>query len=307
MDGGGSTITAGNPSIGSTEVSGVNSTLELMFSMLRTSHGGDYTCVATISIPYINTNVNQETSESVIVQSESLQSSPVQYYSIHVVAVSVPPPTLNVASSDLPAYNGTVFSLTGRAMLHAAVDTGVIITGRWSRMDTELSSTVQSEPPYSTVQRFNLSGSDGGEYVYTVSVTPSDTTFIRPISAGQTYSVDVVPYPPLNIVSTTESGRCVADPTATLRGDVTLLDNTVPGSIVEYTWTGPDGNPTGGNQNMLQVEVIDANVGNYILTVCLDIPASDIANHCYSTMYSVSVTGTSMSPACLSCADLPSL
>ena len=71
MDGGGSTITAGNPSTGSTGVNGVESTLDLMFSMLRTSHGGNYTCIATISIPDINVNVEEDMSESVIVQSES--------------------------------------------------------------------------------------------------------------------------------------------------------------------------------------------------------------------------------------------
>ena len=72
MDDDGSIITAGNP-LGSTDVTGVESTLDLMFSMLRTSHGGNYTCIATISIPDINTNVEEDMSESVIVQSESLQ------------------------------------------------------------------------------------------------------------------------------------------------------------------------------------------------------------------------------------------
>ena len=75
IDDDGSTITVGNPSTGSTEVNGVESRLDLMFSMLRTSHSGNYTCIATISIPYINTNVEEDMSESVIVQSKSLQST----------------------------------------------------------------------------------------------------------------------------------------------------------------------------------------------------------------------------------------
>ena len=38
-------------------VSGGNTTLNLTFSPLLTSHGGHYTCVATISIPQISLNI----------------------------------------------------------------------------------------------------------------------------------------------------------------------------------------------------------------------------------------------------------
>ena len=202
---------------------------------------------------------------------------------------------LTVTSSDLPAYNGTVLSLTGRAMLHAALDTDVIVTGSWSRMNTEFSSTMQSEPPCSTVQHFNLSGSDGGEYVYFVTVRPSNPTFIRPISASQTYTLQIQPYPPLEIIIMAESAECMVDRTAMLRGSVSLLDGTIPASTLTYTWMDPRGqliSPTAEDRSAIEVEVVASNVGEYTLTVCLDIPASGIANHCSSAKYPVSIQGT---------------
>ena len=60
-------------------VSGGNSTLNLTFNPLLTSHGGQYTCVATISILQLSLNVTNSSAVTVSVQSEFDKSS-MSYY-----------------------------------------------------------------------------------------------------------------------------------------------------------------------------------------------------------------------------------
>ena len=50
-------------------VSGGNTTLNLTFYPLLTSHGGQYTCVATISLPQLSLNVTNSSAVNVLVQS----------------------------------------------------------------------------------------------------------------------------------------------------------------------------------------------------------------------------------------------
>ena len=51
--------------------SGSESTLDLKFSPLRTSHGGQYTCRATINVPLINiSDLSNSSCQDVIVQSK---------------------------------------------------------------------------------------------------------------------------------------------------------------------------------------------------------------------------------------------
>ena len=60
-------------------VSGGNSTLNLTFNPLLTSHGGQYTCDATISVPQLSLNVTNSSAVTVSVQSEFDKSS-MSYY-----------------------------------------------------------------------------------------------------------------------------------------------------------------------------------------------------------------------------------
>ena len=60
-------------------VSGGNSTLNLTFNPLLTSHGGQYTCVATISVPQLSLNITNSSAVTVSVQSEFDKSS-MSYY-----------------------------------------------------------------------------------------------------------------------------------------------------------------------------------------------------------------------------------
>ena len=51
-------------------VSGGNSTLNLTFNPLLTSHGGQYTCVATISVPQLSLDIINSSAVTVSIQSE---------------------------------------------------------------------------------------------------------------------------------------------------------------------------------------------------------------------------------------------
>ena len=60
-------------------VSGGHSTLNLTFNPLLTSHGGQYTCVATISVPQLSLNITNSSAVTVSVQSEFDKNS-MSYY-----------------------------------------------------------------------------------------------------------------------------------------------------------------------------------------------------------------------------------
>ena len=64
---GGNSITVGPP-----VTTGTNTTLTLTFNPLHTSHGGRYTCRATVNIPAIS-SVNSSEVSDVLVQSKSFE------------------------------------------------------------------------------------------------------------------------------------------------------------------------------------------------------------------------------------------
>ena len=76
--GGGVLVNGTNTTLTRT-VSGGNSTLNLTFNPLLTSHGGQYTCDATISVPQLSLNITNSSAVTVSVQSEFDKSS-MSYY-----------------------------------------------------------------------------------------------------------------------------------------------------------------------------------------------------------------------------------
>ena len=62
--------TGGSITVGSPETSGNTTTLTLTFNPLQTSHGGEYTCRAKITIEDISVDVTSSDSFNVIVQSK---------------------------------------------------------------------------------------------------------------------------------------------------------------------------------------------------------------------------------------------
>ena len=71
----GSIVGSGNPSTGSDPlVPGTISTHSIYFTPLQTSHGGQYTCEASITIPSLPLSLNTSATSLVLVQSKFILS-----------------------------------------------------------------------------------------------------------------------------------------------------------------------------------------------------------------------------------------
>ena len=199
-----------------------------------------------------------------------------------------------------------MLSLQGTAQLHPSVDTNVTVTGSWRRQDLSPFTTIThtQAPLYSTTLTFDPlrnESADGGSYVYTVSVIPAQVApFIVSSMADENYTLTVQPYPDLVIKDSLRSGVCKVDEAATLMGNVTLLPNTATNHTLSYTWTNPAGQPiTSSNddyvvtEGSLRVENLanQSNMGNFSLRICLDVPATDVVDHCISTFFTLSTDG----------------
>ena len=181
------------------------------------------------------------------------------------------------------------------------------VTGSWRRQDLSPFATIThitQAPLYSTTLTFDPlrnESADGGSYVYTVSVTPAQSTsFIIHNMADENYTLTVQPYPDLVINDSLQSGVCKVDEAATLMGNVTLLPNTATNHTLSYTWTNPADQPITSsngdyivNEGSLRVENLanQNNMGNFSLRICLDVPATDIVGHCSSTSFTLSSDG----------------
>ena len=222
----------------------------------------------------------------------------------------VPPSTLNILSESHLPINGTMVSLQGTARLHPSVDTNVTVTGSWRRQDLSPFTTITHAQVslYSTTLTFDPlrnESADGGSYMYDVSVTPAQSTpFIMSSMDDENYTLTVQPYPDLMIIDSLRSGVCMQDEAATLMGNVTLLPNTATSHTLSYTWTNPAGQritSSNGDYNVtegsLRVKNLRNNMGNFNLSICLDVPGTDIVGHCSSTSFTLSTDGQTCSLA----------
>ena len=155
----------------------------LTFAPLHTTHGGIFTCQATINIPRVNiTEKRGSIDESVTVQSEYylllamiIDISLMEFSGLHTPLV--PPPAVVVSSNYVP-YDSTTFNLTGDITLDPAVDIPVIAVGLWRDENgvTLHTNVVTALPPssYSSVLMFvPLSSVSSGSYTLTYSVEPA--------------------------------------------------------------------------------------------------------------------------------------
>lgn len=151
----------------------------LTFAPLHTTHGGIYTCQATINISRVNsTEKRGSIDQSVIVQSKFLLLSVISLLIVwSIYTPSVPPPSVVVSSSHVP-FNGTIFNLTGDITLEPAVDISVTAVGVWRDGNGVMLHTnvVTALPPssYLSVLMFvPLSSVSSGNYSLTYTVEPA--------------------------------------------------------------------------------------------------------------------------------------
>ena len=219
---------------------------------------------------------------------------------------AVPPPTLSIEFLDDAAVQGTVVHLQATATLNPAVNSPLTVVGEWSRQDMAnlpqsifISDTSQTSP-YSHTLTFNPlrdNSDDGGVYVYMLTVSPRDSTYIESASTNRSIMIEVQEYPPLKIIRNVTTSVCGEQEQTSLFGNVSLLPNTALNSLT-YSWTDPHGQPistsTGGisvNKDNLILRNLTLKIGTYTLKICLTVTDSGLSYHCSSAPYSLSTTG----------------
>ncbi len=212
---------------------------------------------------------------------------------------------MNVELLDDLAISGTVVHLMGTSLVDSVVDTDLIVSGSWSRLDSSdlsnlstLSDTNQVSP-YGTTLTFNplrIASKDEGHYVYTVSISSQDSDFISSVSTSAIYSLSVQPYPELVIIDSIISGVCMSSETIILMGSVTLLPHTAVYTL-SYSWVEPanliatsDLLLSDGNLTVINFR---DKTGIYTLTICLDVPGSCMTEHCSIASYLLTTDGES--------------
>ena len=112
-------------------VSGGNSTLNLTFNPLLTSHGGQYTCVATISVPQLSLNITNSSAVTVSVQSEFNNVTFKCYHECNIFTVPVPNVTLSPVPLGSSVYTGTSNSISCAFTVPSVVDSPVMLKTLW--------------------------------------------------------------------------------------------------------------------------------------------------------------------------------
>ena len=112
-------------------VSGGNSSLNLTFNPLLTSHGGQYTCVATISVPQLSLNITNSSSVTVSVQSEFNNVTFKCYHECNIFTVPVPSVTLSPVPLGSSVYTGTSISMSCAFTVQSVVDSPVMLNILW--------------------------------------------------------------------------------------------------------------------------------------------------------------------------------
>ncbi|KAL5486487.1 hypothetical protein EMCRGX_G018974 [Ephydatia muelleri] len=240
-------VAVGNStSFASGVVSANTTTLTLQFNPLYTSNGGQYSCIANISLPVI-----------------SITSLYTRSYSN--VTVQVPPPTVTLTSTPITTsyYAGTPLNLTCTVQLIPQVDTNVIFNSLWTGPGGQISSGVgrvslSSGVNQTTVQFYPLNTTDTGVYNCSVSVSASGQqyvdTSIAVSSSITSITVKALPAPQVTI---TPSGSSTAGSPYNLTCTVMVVNGLVVVPLVMWFKNGV--NVAVGNSISFASGVVSAN------------------------------------------------
>ena len=189
--------------------------VSVTYSPLRTSHGGEYRCVADVTMPQASLSITSSSALNITVQSEPPQ--------LHLTTVTnptppsppVPPPTLTITGSpvDEGFHTGLNLTFTGRAEFNPAVDTPLDVRGVWSK--TNPSSDLTADDRVTIMDpELVRQGGPGSGVVYESTLTVDTLDVPRGDSGDYTLSLDIssVPFNTGTNISTTRS--------TTLRGEV---------------------------------------------------------------------------------------
>ena len=164
----------------------------LTFNLLRTSNGGQYTCLSTLSSPLNSTAVSVM---NIIVQSKHINAEHLILQSTSLP--TVPPPTVTITSTPITTsyYAGTPLNLSCTVQLLPQVDTPVNVTAVWYRggpsnitvdnYTTISPLSITSSSSHVTTLTFNpLGTADSGWYYCNASVQPGAPYIISGVGGG---------------------------------------------------------------------------------------------------------------------------
>ena len=184
MKDGGALVNGTNTTLTRT-VSGGNSTLNLTFNPLLTSHGGQYTCVATISVPQLSLSVTKSSAVTVSVQGEFNNVTFKCYHECNIFTVPVPSVTLSPVPFGSSVYTGTSISMSCAFTVPSVVDSPVMLNTLWIgpqgpiyNGNRTMTIITQSMMVYNATLQINPSNtSDTGIY-WCVGNTSSNSSYI---------------------------------------------------------------------------------------------------------------------------------
>ena len=181
-------------------------TRNLFFDIGKTSDAGNYTCVATVDVTYVqssNFTLQSNDSQQIIIQGKIamiLYSSDYYYF----VVFPVPSPQLNITVSPSTSllYETTAINLTCLAILNAdVVNTAVTVSSVWTgpsgvQLNSSSHITVMDmlqSPPYTSVLVFNpVDDVDSGEYQCNMTVSQNNNnTAILPSMNSSNITIEI--------------------------------------------------------------------------------------------------------------------
>ena len=148
-------------------VSGGNSTLNLTFNRLLTSHGGQYTCVATISVPQLSRNITNSSAVTVSVKSEFNNVTFQCYHECNIFTVPVPNVTLSPVPLSSSVYTGTSISISCAFTVPSVVDSPVMLKTLWIG---------PQGPIYNGYRTMTTITQSMRMYIATLQINPSNTS-----------------------------------------------------------------------------------------------------------------------------------
>ena len=287
-------------------VSGGNSTLNLTFNPLLTSHGGQYTCVATISVPQLSLNITNSSAVTVSVQSEFNNVTFKCNHECNIFTVPVPIVTLSPVPLGSSVYTGTSISMSCAFTVPSVVDSPVMLNTLWIGPQGPIYRTMpiitQSMMVYNATLQINPSNtSDTGIYWCVGNISSNSSYIVTSSNASANTSLTVQgenrkynsthvnhslssPALPPPVVTTSSYGSTIAGSVYSLVCMVKVVDGLVVvpdvvwmkdgGVLVNGTNTTLTRTVSGGNNtlNLTFNPLLTSHGGQYICVAAISVP-----------------------------------